>query len=745
MLPATETDRDILRDILKYDSSNSSFTTMELPSSTYYELPSNVEDQGSPWGALRRGDVAGFSAGILVLLLIIVGVVWKWLWSPSTKRRSLYGPTIPRTPSAVSLQHLCRRSCEVVDNESDTSSITEPHQNQPTAEKLVDVPTDWHCGPRQLHAKDVGWYLESTWDVLLTVAPVFFIVLPVLILQLNGESLSTQGESIQRVIRLSPTIYPILFAAICSRFYKNLARWRLEQPGGINMAALEQVSGSQSFAGAFERLFLVRTHVRIGFAILIVWAMSPLGGQGIVRSLSIGRAITPANRIILYVHPSYQVSYYSISTFATRASSTVNLLYSSSLLSPPKQKKSPRDLWDLPKIPQWRKDALDEVYYADEAALGRDDVHYVSLLGVDVQGIIAPTEKTQYDFSVETTYFDFDCEEPTHDLDGSFGILKSFRDYTFAATIRGEGSLEASSLNATKSLYLLFASRSGGLFNCTIEPMVVETDIRCGASPSTATCSARRQRRLDHQDTASRFLEKLIERPEALQHVFKAWPYADGVGERTETSSPTVNFLSGNANPYAEVKGGSWRIVPSTEVSKRLTTAFNTFWTATLNPYGYTDVSLTSYPESNVLSRLIPQSKAFMNISAAVVNTERTVYRANRFWITVVLITTFVLQFLAVTGFALRYFIKGPDVLGFASSMTRDNPYVPLPPGGSGLDGPDRARLLQTMRIQLVDVRPEQDVGYIAVQTVPTAGSEQVVGEEDTVAMRPFTRRRFYM
>ncbi|KAM0227210.1 hypothetical protein ACHAPO_011747, partial [Fusarium lateritium] len=110
----------------------------------------------------------------------------------------------------------------------------------------------------------------------------------------------------------------------------------------------------------------------------------------------------------------------------------------------------------------------------------------------------------------------------------------------------------------------------------------------------------------------------------------------------------------------------------------------------------------------------------FMNSTTASRTIEYEVYRASQLWVAILLTTTLFLQILAILGLVLEVLIVGPEILGYASSFTRDNPYVPLPTSGSGLGGPERARVLRDLRLQLADVRPDEDIGYLAVRAVPT-------------------------
>lgn len=70
----------------------------------------------------------------------------------------------------------------------------------------------------------------------------------------------------------------------------------------------------------------------------------------------------------------------------------------------------------------------------------------------------------------------------------------------------------------------------------------------------------------------------------------------------------------------------------------------------------------------------------------------------------------------AVAGIALKTLTPTPDVLGYVSSLTRDNPYVEVPKGGSTLDGIERSLMLKDLQLQLGDVAPETDrAGHIAL------------------------------
>jgi hypothetical protein len=103
-----------------------------------------------------------------------------------------------------------------------------------------------------------------------------------------------------------------------------------------------------------------------------------------------------------------------------------------------------------------------------------------------------------------------------------------------------------------------------------------------------------------------------------------------------------------------------------------------------------------------------------------------------------------VLLLCATASLVLRMLIVAPDILGFASSLTRDSPYftsdfIPILQGGSIMNGPERARALRRVRIQIVDIRPEDETGHVAL--VPIDYYDSTKG---TTMVGKVHRDRFY-
>ena len=82
-------------------------------------------------------------------------------------------------------------------------------------------------------------------------------------------------------------------------------------------------------------------------------------------------------------------------------------------------------------------------------------------------------------------------------------------------------------------------------------------------------------------------------------------------------------------------------------------------------------------------------------------------------WIIVDLISCKILFAAAMTSFWLRKRTLAPDIFGYISCLTRDNPELHLPVGGTTLSGLERAWLLKDVRIRIADIGPSEGVGRV--------------------------------
>ncbi|CAH0002394.1 unnamed protein product [Clonostachys byssicola] len=686
------------------------------------------------WGNLSNADIGGLTTGAVLFLILLPAIFLKEMWKARTSDLREVTPDTAEcflNPLGRSVHQ------DRVDQDQESCQVV----TIPAEETVVDPASDtWPSSPHKLHPRTCIWYLEWVWEILLTLLPIFFIALCILALLLDGRPLSNHGQAVLDIARLIPTAYPIVFAALASRFYKNLARWYVERPNGVNLAVLEQVLGSQSFAGALERLLFVRTQVQMGAIILIIWAMSPLGGQAGLRMVSTSKGSSNITGRAWYLQPGSHQSRFGLLEIEGATKGNMFALYSSSLLSSSKQRRSPSDLWDLPKVPQWTAASSESsLRDIDTDALVDGEAEYISLLGTKIQGLDVTASNVFYSFLITTPYIDLNCSantgisfeaSPYQNILQSLGMSPDLNGSSFRANLEedDDSRLLFASLDYSNAYF--------ALFNCSMRIVTVETEMQCAPSNSLANCSAKRQRLLGSKRV---FSENIYGPSNEMRKALELWQHADS-SSAIYAASPTDSYLAGYLSPYAGHNLIMWSEVDVGKYSRRLTTLFNTYMSASINPMGHTDVSFSKSWKNGP-----SPSGETLNSIAASATIVFDVYETSRAWVGVALAATLLLQLLAVLGLMLRALVKGPDILGYASSMTRDNPYINLPEGGSSLDGPDRARLLKGTRIQLADVRPEKEIGYITLRAVEPGYYTD--GGKDYKVMnnwRPFTRGRLY-
>jgi len=111
-------------------------------------------------------------------------------------------------------------------------------------------------------------------------------------------------------------------------------------------------------------------------------------------------------------------------------------------------------------------------------------------------------------------------------------------------------------------------------------------------------------------------------------------------------------------------------------------------------------------------------------------STDKVVYVCQWGWWAVSVLACLLMMVIASVGAVLRRGLHGPDILGYVSSMTRDSPYVRLPPGGSALDGTERAWLLRHLQVQLRDVHEGRDIGRLAFASLEGGQKPFVAGRK---------------
>jgi hypothetical protein len=90
-------------------------------------------------------------------------------------------------------------------------------------------------------------------------------------------------------------------------------------------------------------------------------------------------------------------------------------------------------------------------------------------------------------------------------------------------------------------------------------------------------------------------------------------------------------------------------------------------------------------------------------------------YRLNWIWMSLDFVGCVVLLLAASAAVWLEKHTLAPDIFGYVSSLTRDNPMIQLPEGGSTLNGIDRARMLKGVKVMIADIGGSDGMGKVGL------------------------------
>ncbi|KAK0660378.1 hypothetical protein DIS24_g3307 [Lasiodiplodia hormozganensis] len=182
-------------------------------------------------------------------------------------------------------------------------------------------------------------------------------------------------------------------------------------------------------------------------------------------------------------------------------------------------------------------------------------------------------------------------------------------------------------------------------------------------------------------------------------------------------------WLDGNNDGFVSRQYYPWpdySSIPLEEFSARLETLINTWWQAFFMP-AYYETNLQDHPIFDKSNRLIfknsDPSTPFNDTAASISEPGPRVYRCRWGYIFVVLITSIIMTTAAGATIVFNFLTIAPNVLGFASTYTRDNANIPDSGEGSYMSGTQRASALSGVKVRIGDVKAREAVGHISLTT----------------------------
>ena len=482
---------------------------------------------------------------------------------------------------------------------------------------------------------------------------------------------------------------------------------------------------------------------------MLLWLLSPVGSQLSLRLLTIKNTTESSQAPLLYfdtiaatTSPDMGASIFDSGSSMSSFQATLTGLVTASMLASQQVKTSPVDQWNNVKIPY-----LEELSVLPTPPNGNPWIPiemettnqtWVSLSGLIIQSIPIDSNSS---FIIDTAYLDVSCSDvvelPTDDNGKilpsplvnnlhSTNLSKPF-DTNMEWKSLFVDTLTDNAHSYEMPLSLVYGSDAKNAFssseesssndensievyNCSVTYPKVQGNVSCNG----ISCGVTHMRRLEPPETlpqaAPFFLTEYIGLLDFI-------PRSLGSPHDGDTSA-IEQYLMGSDAPMAVPVDrpyvNNFTGIPGPVFAKRLTTVLNTAWQAGMCPFG---ISLGAVNFTNVTNS---PSGISVNCNSTAATANRTMvlpqarYAASIERASCLLAITFVLQACALGGFALRLVTKAPDILGYISTLTRDNAHFDLPDGGNTMTGVQRARYLANVKVGLRDVRPEEDVGHIA-------------------------------
>ncbi|RPA88315.1 hypothetical protein BJ508DRAFT_357041 [Ascobolus immersus RN42] len=304
-------------------------------------------------------------------------------------------------------------------------------RTQPYAHNTADPANDlkWPVKPKRLR-RDIWGIIIDVFRLLISLA---FLAFGVATDRIDGRIVdeSSNLRLIKDTSLLLPTVFPIAFTALTGKTLRDIALALAVR--GSRLLDIEQLTQYNSVGASVVTFFKFRTINILALTLLVVWAFSPLGGQGGLRMIETYNSTSSHQdgTFAYYVRPNATTIYSDRPYNYFRGDvefygAQIDNLFTPSLVSSlgPQGERLERDNFGHVRIPRlsslqaapedggWIKVDRSRSFRSKEGQNPRS-IQYSSFLGVPIRILGAGSAK-QGSFSIETSYLEFECFEKKH-------------------------------------------------------------------------------------------------------------------------------------------------------------------------------------------------------------------------------------------------------------------------------------------------------------------------------------------
>lgn len=600
------------------------------------------------------------------------------------------------------------------------------------------------------------------------------VVLGLFIVLMNGKRVASSWGSLQDVIKVAVSAWPIVFAAVVAQVFKAWATYKVER--GIKLMELEQLVGSNSFGSAIKQPFLLRRLDLLTLLLLVVWCLSPLGSQALQRTYTIGHQEVNTTMPVLYLDMTGSNRFFSYEHLTQLMHSNYNdvmqkmsNLYLSTFLPPASWQNDAEDNWNHPRA-IWLDSDKPISSPSTTSQYGIPLILTKSIFTPREAGTEAPTENNllweRITFPMTTSYFDFSC--------GDWSVVNG--SYFNETTGLPQGISWQPSLSGTAH-YLFYsdtANEQSDIMTMEFNRMKFGSVITRGSTTvigadalptsgneslhSLIDCSFK-QRFIDFSVECYRDSSSITGVPDCYYapadgtSTWEVWETPAGQLKNTSGaklfSGFDVTFAQNTAPFHYEndiVTTPSKN--PASFICLRLTLLTPTADEIFFGLYNEEDkfdkyyFNLTSLTTPEQFSRRISylfntwidlgnsvnyltyyeqsqiqpgEEGEFITVNATQVYTAAEVYFISVGWVIGYFVCAGLLLVAGTLSVIVESMTVAPDVLGYVSTVARNSKYLQLPKTNSAMSGGERARVLGETKVMMQDVKAKADIGRIAL------------------------------
>ncbi|KAL1641758.1 hypothetical protein SLS58_005797 [Diplodia intermedia] len=316
-----------------------------------------------------------------------------------------------------------------------------------TKNKIVQ---GWPDGPQRLKPSYANLFWGNFGNILAILFSLFVIVYASLVRHFDS-------------VRLQDVPAYNFLREVANLNLRTISLWQLEK--GQKIGVLDQLLGSTSVVSAIITQFQLRAYGPVGVCLMLLWIISPLGGQATLRILDTKLQVDNSSITINYPTMNYTAAFdpgYASDSYALSSKTT---FFTAAIMSPASVKHSSVDLWGNVKVPVL--ESLPPLANTEDRSAWipvPPNASYSSLVGIPLGNVPQLSSSASTYAELATSYWTVSCAPLT--TQPRFTVLSDNAEW-FGPPITefpGATSLFATGKAAGTRQRLLYESRTG---NCT--------------------------------------------------------------------------------------------------------------------------------------------------------------------------------------------------------------------------------------------------------------------------------------